>query len=407
MNTSILYISYDGMTDPLGQSQVLPYLAGLSERGHRIVLLSCEKPQRYQVNKAKIEAFCEQHNIIWHPISYTASPPVLSTLKDVRNLNAKAAALHRQYSFDLVHCRSYIAALTGLRMKRLFETRLVFDMRGFWADERVDGGLWRLSNPLFKLIYRYFKQKEKEFLRKADSIVSLTHAGREQILKWDLGSIADINVIPCCVDTQLFDPVTIDPAIQKKLRQQANIPEDALVLGYVGSLGTWYLLPEMLTFYKEWLKQRPGTVLFFVTREPEDMILTEARKQNVPEENIRILGAGREAMPYYISMMDFGLFFLKQVFSKKASSPVKQGELMAMGVPVVCNSGVGDSDRIIQNYKAGVLVDHYSPEGYQKAITELLATDFDRAGIRSGCIDYFDLEKGVDTYDSIYRSLLK
>ena len=41
-----LYISYDGMTDPLGRSQVLPYLQGLSERGHEITLLSCEKPAR-------------------------------------------------------------------------------------------------------------------------------------------------------------------------------------------------------------------------------------------------------------------------------------------------------------------------------------------------------------------------
>ncbi len=31
----ILYISYDGMTDPLGQSQVLPYLKGLAKKGYK------------------------------------------------------------------------------------------------------------------------------------------------------------------------------------------------------------------------------------------------------------------------------------------------------------------------------------------------------------------------------------
>src|SRR4051794_20204501 len=44
--TSVLYITYDGLTDPLGRSQVLPYLTGLAERGHRITVLSCEKPER-------------------------------------------------------------------------------------------------------------------------------------------------------------------------------------------------------------------------------------------------------------------------------------------------------------------------------------------------------------------------
>ena len=35
-----LFLSYDGMTDPLGPSQVLPYLVGLAARGHRITLIS-------------------------------------------------------------------------------------------------------------------------------------------------------------------------------------------------------------------------------------------------------------------------------------------------------------------------------------------------------------------------------
>ena len=43
----ILFISYDGMTDPLGQSQVIPYLQGLSKHGYEIFLLSCEKKQAF------------------------------------------------------------------------------------------------------------------------------------------------------------------------------------------------------------------------------------------------------------------------------------------------------------------------------------------------------------------------
>ena len=42
MNKNVLYISYDGMTDPLGQSQVLPYLSGLSKEGYSFHLISFE-----------------------------------------------------------------------------------------------------------------------------------------------------------------------------------------------------------------------------------------------------------------------------------------------------------------------------------------------------------------------------
>ncbi len=56
--------------------------------------------------------------------------------------------------FLLVHCRSYITALVGLWMKKKFGVKVIFDMRGFWADERVDGGLWDLKNPLFKFVYK-------------------------------------------------------------------------------------------------------------------------------------------------------------------------------------------------------------------------------------------------------------
>ena len=45
---NVLYLSYDGMTDPLGQAQVIPYLQELSSKhGHTYTLISFEKKERY------------------------------------------------------------------------------------------------------------------------------------------------------------------------------------------------------------------------------------------------------------------------------------------------------------------------------------------------------------------------
>ena len=180
----ILYLSYDGVSDPLGQSQVLPYLKGLAGLGHTIHLISFEKAARFHALGERLTTVMRETGISWHPQSYTKHPPVLSTVWDLRRLQNMARWLHRQHQFDVVHCRSYIAALVGLQLKRHDDVKFVFDMRGLWADEKVEGGAWNLRNPLFRSIYRFFKAREADFVMEADAIVSLTNAGRREIKRW-------------------------------------------------------------------------------------------------------------------------------------------------------------------------------------------------------------------------------
>ena len=114
MNTNILYVSYDGITDQLGQSQVIPYLTGLSKKGYNIFILSAEKRTNYFSAKEKISKLLQDNNISWHHIFYTKTPPVISTLWDILKLRRKSIMLHNQYKFKVVHCRSYIPAFIGL-----------------------------------------------------------------------------------------------------------------------------------------------------------------------------------------------------------------------------------------------------------------------------------------------------
>ena len=171
----ILYLSYDGLTDPLGQSQILPYLKGLSQYGYHFTILSFEKKDRYQKEKTIIDQLTKESNIEWVPLSFTSNPPLLSKFYDAVRMKRKAAALQRQKGFHMVHCRSYVAADAGLYLKRKFGIRFFFDMRGFWADEKKDGS-WNVKNPLFNRIYKYYKTKEAEYLKHADYVICLTEA---------------------------------------------------------------------------------------------------------------------------------------------------------------------------------------------------------------------------------------
>ena len=406
--TEVLYMSYDGMTDPLGQSQVIPYLQGLAKLGFRFTLISFEKQERFEKNKNTIAALLKQSNIDWVPLPYTKSPPILSTIYDVMRMRLKAFELHQQKKFNIVHCRSYISSIVGLAMKKKFGTKFIFDMRGFYADERVDGGLWKLNNPLYKMVFDFFKRKEKQFLSTADYTISLTENGKREIQSWKEipQQPIPIQVIPCCADLEKFSPDNIDKQKLAELRKQFSITENDFVLSYLGSVGTWYMLEEMLDFFNCLLQQKPNAKFFFITNEPAELVLAAARKKSIAESKFIITPASHFLVPTYLALSSVSIFFIKPVFSKRASSPTKQGEIMGVGLPYVCNVGVGDVDEIIADTNSGYAIKNFSVSDYNNAIQKLLTEKLDSEKIRQGAFKYYSLAKGVEKYHLVYQACL-
>src|SRR6266849_4564180 len=86
-NRRVLYISYNGMLDPLGQSQVIPYLKELSREGVRFTLLSFEGPKAYGregiERSEKLRAELASSQIDWHWLRYHKRPSLPATSYDV------------------------------------------------------------------------------------------------------------------------------------------------------------------------------------------------------------------------------------------------------------------------------------------------------------------------------------
>ena len=205
MNKKVLFISYDGMTDQLGQSQVIPYLQGLSKQGYIITLLSFEKKDRFQKQSGHIQSILDRAGIQWQTFFFTRTPPFFSKVYDVWRLKKNVARLHQQEKFDFIHCRSYVPASAGVQLSKKFNVPFLFDMRGFWVDERVDNGQWDLKNPFFQFFYNRYKKKERAYFKEARHIISLTWKGKDELIN-RYGVPADkITVIPCCVDLVHFD----------------------------------------------------------------------------------------------------------------------------------------------------------------------------------------------------------
>jgi len=64
MNKNILYLTYDGLTDQLGQSQILPYIIGLTKIGYHFSIISAEKDEFFEEEKAKLKKFAKQTILI-------------------------------------------------------------------------------------------------------------------------------------------------------------------------------------------------------------------------------------------------------------------------------------------------------------------------------------------------------
>jgi glycosyltransferase involved in cell wall biosynthesis len=397
------------MTDPLGESQVIPYLAGLSQKGYRLFLLSFEKPNRFAAGKNRMEEILSQNNITWFPLTYTASPAVIGTLSDIRRAKKTARRIAEKEEIGLVHCRSYIAALVGQYLYKKMNIPYVFDMRGFWADERVEGGIWNRKNPLFRWIYNYFKKKEKQFLQEAAHIISLTKAGRQEILRMGTDGVhADnISVIPCCADAKLFRPLLPDTA-QSRLLRELNIGRQNLVISYLGSFGTWYMAREMFDFFRCLQEQHPDAIFLIITQDDAAEITELAESRGVHRNSLRIRSAQRNEVPALLALSKAMLFFILPAFSKKASSPVKMGEALCMGIPVICNDGIGDCTEILQASGAGIIIKDFTEKSYAEALGKISAlTERDAESIRTHALRYFDLQAGTEQYAMVYRNILK
>ena len=400
---TVLFISYDGLSDPLGQSQIIPYLAALSDE-FQISILSCEKAEKLNKEKANIQKTLDETGIEWRYTIYRKKPLFLSGYLNKSGLKSKARIWNRHKMFNIIHCRSILAYLIGSKLKSP-NNKVIFDFRGFWAEERIDGGLWEKTNIIYYQIYHYFKKAQEKAYKKADAIVSLTRSAKEEIARTHGVQKSKIAVVPCSADQSHFIPKSELVLSTIDLRADLKIEPSDLVIGYAGSLGTRYLLNEMLDCFKAILAQHPNAVFLIITLSP----LTELKQlinQKGIEPKVIVTGSTYKKVPQYMSLMDIALYFIKTGTSGKAVSPTKQAEFLSMGIPIITNDGIGDSKEIIEEHNVGLVIEEPKEAYYQKVassierLREIPAEEIIKIAKKK-----LSLSLGVKTYRSLYKSL--
>jgi glycosyltransferase involved in cell wall biosynthesis len=395
MMAGVLYISYDGMLEPLGQSQVLAYLKQLAA-GRSIHLISFEKEQDWAdaAQRERVARDVATAGIVWYPLRYHRRPSALATAWDIACGICVGLWLVLRHRLQVVHARSYVSSVMALAIKRLTGVKYVFDMRGFWADERVDGGLW----PKGGRMYRVAKWFERRFLLGADHVVSLTHAAVREMQRFDYlqGRMPPFTVIPTCADLTRFTPLPGESA------------RAGFVLGYVGSAGTWYLFDEVAACFAQLLRMRPDARFLIVNRGEHGWIRERLSAAGVPQDAVELVAATHAQVPQLMARMDAGIFFYRPSYSRAACAPTKLGEFLGCGIPCLANAGVGDMASVLEGENVGLVMHALDAASIQNSLQEFL-TLLEDPDIRRRCVaagqKHFSLVEGVLRYQAVYAQL--
>ncbi|HEX8161009.1 MAG TPA: glycosyltransferase [Pyrinomonadaceae bacterium] len=406
----VLFISYNGMLDPLGQSQVIPYLRELAdERGVRFTLLSFERGAAFTpeggARCAETRARLSAHGIEWHALRYHQRPSLPATAYDIAAGARYAKKLARERGIEMVHARSHVPAAMALALKKRLGVKMIFDVRGLLAEEYADAGHWRAGG----FEYGLTKRMERRFFAASDGVVTLTEAIWGIIKGWEglRGRAVAHETIPCCADLARF---RFDGAQRARVRRELGL-EDSFVVVYSGSLGGWYLNTEMADFFAALAAERREAHALWLTPSSHEEVRALMRARGVAEGNYTVRAARPEEVASYLSAADAGLAFIKPCFSKLASSPTKTAEYLACGLPVVLNAGVGDSDSLVTREHVGALVENFSADEYRRAARTIDAMlrdrDAARAHTRAVAERLFDVHRiGLERYSRLYENVL-
>ena len=406
---SVLYISYNGMLDPLGQSQVIPYLRELSKAGLRFTLLSFERDVAWtdqgKARCASLKRELAAEGIEWHWLRYHKRFSLPATAYDVLAGARYARGLVRRNSIEMVHARSHIPATIALSLKRDFGLKMIFDVRGLLAEEYADAGHWQKGS----LRYRVTKRMESRCLAAADGVVTLTERIWPIIKEWPAlrGHEVAHEVVPCCADLERFRFSATD----RMARRTELGLQDAFVLVYSGSIGGWYLTEEMADIFSALLKVRPDAHFLWLTPGEHDRVHAIMRERGVPPNRYTVHRSAPQDVPSYLSASDAGIAFIKACFSKLASSPTKTAEYLGCGLPIIINAGVGDSDQLVTTEQVGALVSNFNTADYDDAIKTLIKflerPDHTRRHTRAVAERLFDVRRvGVSRYADLYLRVL-
>lgn len=394
---NLLYVSYTGLLEPLGQSQVLAYLTRLS-KSYNFTLVTYEKADDVSDIKRVelLKQLCKQHNIDWRPRIYHKTPRLLATSFDFLMMIKDIYKISKEKNVKIIHCRSYIPSIAAWIVSKITSVPFIFDMRALWLEEIIEAKSLVRSSMLHKSL-DFLKGK---LLKDAACIVSLTNAAVPYLKEnYQLPDKKYFEVIPTCVDLEKFSKVSIEKnAI------------DSLNFGTMGTvISSRFRSDWLFKLFQCQFEQDKRTKFKIVSRDDSNQIKKLVNEYGLSDDDLVLTSSSSEEIAENIKDIDVSVVLFTPGKSTLGTSPTRIGEFLACGIPVIGNSGVGDTALLIEKYNVGVVLKSNSDSDIKEclnSIQSLLKDPNLKERCKSAAKEYFSADVGANKYKSIYQRVI-
>ncbi|MGV3625184.1 MAG: glycosyltransferase [Archangium sp.] len=397
MTQPLLYLTADGLLEPLGFSQVLRVIEGLAARGWRYRIHSLEKPKdlHRDARVREVRSRLNAAGVTWTFDSYLDGGSGRAALDNELALVRAATKLPAAG----IHARAYHSAMAAFASWLSRGTPYLFDARSYWFDERLEEGRW-LTTPMRTGVARGI---EHQLFAQASGVVTLTELQADDVRNGRFGTSKHraVKCITTCADFEDFtlrgDAARVPPEVASKLRGRN-------VLGIVGSVNRSYLVDQTLDLCSRVLRSDVNAHLLILSaqREEYERRLTAL---GVSSERVTLTRADHDVMPDWLSLIDWGMLLLNPSSpAKRASMPTKLAEFLACGVRPVqfgCNDEVSNW---VRRTGSGFVLDDVTSASLEVATQRIIGAKRDDAQLakaREVAAPHFSLAAGIEKYEQV------
>lgn len=348
MGLRVLYISYWGFNEGITQSSVIRHLPFYCNNS-LIDEFSIVTVERYSTNRNNqfvrtvLNENCSHYSLHGNPIEYSFHNRFLNFISLSRNV----CRIIHEFKPDVIICRSIMAySLLGYRMFFSTKAKLVIDSFEPHASYMVDNLIW--SKWSFR--YLVFCLINRFAVRNSDFLITVNENYKKYLEK--VNSRAKIYTIPCTVDLKLFQFSLED---RDQIRSDLKIDNATKALVYSGKFGGLYFSVERAVNFLKGLYDAFDKKLHVIILTNDSLAIEKIRSNPAIENFISIFSLSLNEVPKFLSASDFAVSLVNSTKSSKYSSPIKNGEYWANGLPVIIPDGIGEDSEIILREKLGVV----------------------------------------------------
>ena len=396
MRGRITQVSLDGLSTPLGESQVLAVSERLQSMGWACTILSLEPEPVDQEAFDRLGTRTASSGIFWQHRPYRRGR--IGAVGNVLSMTAMLRDVRERT--NVVHGRSYFGAFFPAAADVFGSTPYVFDTRGYWVDEKIEAGRW-FQDVASRAIAR---RVERELYERASGVVALTELAAEDVRNGRFGRQHPRErsiCIPTCVDYTKFT------------MERGPAPNDFLnggtIVAYVGSLNPSYEYRASLRLAASTLDRVPEAKFLALTSQVSEMS-SLADEFAIPTSRRLITSVAHSQIHLWLPWIDFGLTLLVNPNeAKRASMPTKLGEFFATGVAPIGHGGNSEVTDWVNRAGSGMVLDDLSSDSLERAV-EFIAGGVPEAGAlvraRLAAEEHFSLDSGAARYDALFRDVL-